>query len=318
MFFSPDPYVQAPHKWLNYNRYSYAWNNPLTYTDPTGKQNRGGLQNWHDHDHSTGSFNFMRDQIPGMTRGSAWSSHLPSEYSNNHMGFPSVVFGGDNLSGSMSGSMVSVGSRQSFMMGAGNFMQIVSGDDFRWIVEHGGEDWTFIEDLTILLPEVSISRRRRSVTAVPIFVSFGSASSNILSVTGRAIQDPTFFREMQRQSTVGASYVSEMRRMATIGGWTRFVGYAGGLVVGAGEIGFGMYQDGWDFGHNAQLAAARTVGGWAGAKAGAKGGAALGGWLTAPFGGWGAIPGSIIFGIAGGFGASWLSGTTYNHIFKIR
>jgi RHS repeat-associated protein len=36
MFFSPDPFVQAPDNWLNYNRYSYVLNNPLKYTDPSG------------------------------------------------------------------------------------------------------------------------------------------------------------------------------------------------------------------------------------------------------------------------------------------
>jgi RHS repeat-associated protein len=36
-FFSPDPYVQSPDNWLNYNRYSYCLNNPLKYTDPSGE-----------------------------------------------------------------------------------------------------------------------------------------------------------------------------------------------------------------------------------------------------------------------------------------
>jgi len=36
-FFSPDPQLQAPGNWLNYNRYSYAFNNPLIYTDPSGE-----------------------------------------------------------------------------------------------------------------------------------------------------------------------------------------------------------------------------------------------------------------------------------------
>ncbi|MFA5470081.1 MAG: polymorphic toxin type 23 domain-containing protein, partial [Bacteroidales bacterium] len=36
-FFSPDPFVQAPDNWLNYNRYGYCLNNPLIYTDPDGE-----------------------------------------------------------------------------------------------------------------------------------------------------------------------------------------------------------------------------------------------------------------------------------------
>jgi RHS repeat-associated protein len=36
-FFSPDPYIQDPVNWLNYNRYTYCYNNPLRYTDPSGE-----------------------------------------------------------------------------------------------------------------------------------------------------------------------------------------------------------------------------------------------------------------------------------------
>ena len=36
-FFSPDPHIQAPDYWLNYNRYSYCLNNPLVYVDPDGE-----------------------------------------------------------------------------------------------------------------------------------------------------------------------------------------------------------------------------------------------------------------------------------------
>jgi len=34
---SPDNYVQAPDFSQSYNRYSYVWNNPLKYTDPSGE-----------------------------------------------------------------------------------------------------------------------------------------------------------------------------------------------------------------------------------------------------------------------------------------
>ncbi len=36
-FFSPDPFVQAPGNWLNYNRYAYCYGNPFKYTDPDGE-----------------------------------------------------------------------------------------------------------------------------------------------------------------------------------------------------------------------------------------------------------------------------------------
>ncbi len=35
-FTSADPYIQAPFETNSFNRYSYVWNNPLKYTDPTG------------------------------------------------------------------------------------------------------------------------------------------------------------------------------------------------------------------------------------------------------------------------------------------
>ena len=36
-FFSPDPQLQDPGNWLNYNRYGYCIGNPLKYTDPSGE-----------------------------------------------------------------------------------------------------------------------------------------------------------------------------------------------------------------------------------------------------------------------------------------
>ena len=35
-FLQADPFVQAPTVVLSYNRYSYVWNNPIEFTDPSG------------------------------------------------------------------------------------------------------------------------------------------------------------------------------------------------------------------------------------------------------------------------------------------
>jgi len=39
MFISPDKYIQSPGKVQNFNRYTYCFNNPLKYTDPSGNYN---------------------------------------------------------------------------------------------------------------------------------------------------------------------------------------------------------------------------------------------------------------------------------------
>lgn len=36
-FLSPDNYIQEPYSTKSFNRYSYVWNNPLTYNDPSGE-----------------------------------------------------------------------------------------------------------------------------------------------------------------------------------------------------------------------------------------------------------------------------------------
>jgi len=85
-FYSPDPFIQSPDNWLNYNRYSYCLNNPTMFIDPTGYQSikqyeDGNSSPWSVFDQlaqmerrlgiSNGSngFNWYNDYIQAMSTG---------------------------------------------------------------------------------------------------------------------------------------------------------------------------------------------------------------------------------------------------------
>jgi len=70
---SPDPFVQASDFTQSYNRYSYAWNNPLKYADPTGMLIAPTL------DDEVGGFNLgsLARMFSGTTRG--WDKSLHDE-----------------------------------------------------------------------------------------------------------------------------------------------------------------------------------------------------------------------------------------------
>ncbi|KPE48940.1 glycine zipper domain-containing protein, partial [Chryseobacterium indologenes] len=55
-----------------------------------------------------------------------------------------------------------------------------------------------------------------------------------------------------------------------------------GNVISAGEIGYGVYEDNWRFGKNAQVATAGVVGGIVGASEGALLGAYIGSFIPVP------------------------------------
>jgi RHS repeat-associated protein len=76
MFYSPDPMIQSPGDWLNYNRYSYCMNNPLKYTDPTGYYWSNG--EWFDDNTETNSglsqedIDIIKNNLLNSTYGGHW------------------------------------------------------------------------------------------------------------------------------------------------------------------------------------------------------------------------------------------------------
>jgi RHS repeat-associated protein len=78
MFFSPDPYVQAPEDWLNYNRYSYCVNNPLKYTDPSGEFFLGTILTFVGDALKTAFIDGGLDPTSKSARQSAWRDFDPT------------------------------------------------------------------------------------------------------------------------------------------------------------------------------------------------------------------------------------------------
>lgn len=131
-FLSPDPYIQAPDNTQNLNRYSYALNNPLKYTDESGELIGiddallwaalfGGISNWASNGMSftwrgLGYFavGFGTSLVGGVT--GAWMSNITQA---------AGVFGGA-LIGSASGALA--GGASAFIMNGAN--NLIAGKGF--------------------------------------------------------------------------------------------------------------------------------------------------------------------------------------------
>ena len=120
---NPDPFVQAPGNWLNYNRYSYCWNNPLRYTDPSGE--------WVDNSNGSAS-------VPGLGSddGRGVTSLSGSGNSNNYYGiYPSFVYSGVTSFGSQS---VFASTQPNYMMGAFHWEDILGLPQGRYYGDGNG------------------------------------------------------------------------------------------------------------------------------------------------------------------------------------
>ena len=86
-FFSPDNYVQNPGFTQNYNRYSYALNNPLKYKDPTGQ--------WYE-DYDDYTDDRYDDYADG---GNPWNNLIPRGMRDMYMDVNTSGRGSNSLDG---------------------------------------------------------------------------------------------------------------------------------------------------------------------------------------------------------------------------
>jgi RHS repeat-associated protein len=73
---SPDPVTQAPENGQNYNRYTYVFNNPLRYTDPSGFRGETGKV------HCTDACAPNRNAAPGFLEETLVTASFPRRDSN--------------------------------------------------------------------------------------------------------------------------------------------------------------------------------------------------------------------------------------------
>jgi RHS repeat-associated protein len=95
-FLSPDPYVQSPGYPNNYNRYTYALNNPLKFTDPSGysynkpsdweREQRDGEHTYYNYELAWKMAGMMGSQFSDAQRGPSYAEY--SEWASSVQGNP--------------------------------------------------------------------------------------------------------------------------------------------------------------------------------------------------------------------------------------
>lgn len=291
-------------------RYSYCFNNPLKYTDPSGYLIS-----------ASGSRARMGSYLRrhGYSQVDIWMME-----SDPFMG-PTLDYENSGCGGG--GGM---GYGTSFYE---TFVRPTQHPDFTSIKKHDGQYGYWVREYVDnngyivypkglkgdgIVPEISICER---------FIPITSPSGGEASLAGELFLSGAKGFGVGMEHSPGSIRLSNGSGISPkyySSGWTggsrarittyNLSAWGGRIAKGsiAASAGFGAYhiyngyqEDGGTYGINAQVATGQAVGGIAGGWGGAMGGAAAGAAICAWFGGVGAVPGAIIGGIIGGIVGGW-------------
>jgi len=325
-FLSPDPYIQAPYFAQNFDRYSYVWNNPLKYVDPSGYlmvpiyRDHGmsgiGVSRRQQNDeldwiYGRGLYAIDGPSVSGLvltmlvTTGVRGGNSVVSWVTTSNSGM--MISGNSDYNGTyqttttnngQTGSWVQVSGAITYGMIGGRAVAVVNlaGPTCVWVpsgVNNGyvGNDYIG-SGWTNTVGKVNDGIGGMGTGMSHLGGSFGLANSQGINVKYYAT------------NWGGNQYVKTYNSYK----WGSRIS-KGSFVVSVALGGYNIYQgynsDGDTFGYNAQVATGETVGGIAGGWGGAAIGAAAGLVIGGPIG---AVVGGVVGGFFGGWGGSELGG----------
>jgi RHS repeat-associated protein len=182
-------------------------------------------------------------------------------------------------------------------------------DDYRNSVSYSRSLETNEVEESILVVGNKKTNGKRTLNAIglvnDIFDNLGGSLVNNSGKTRLGTNGKLYLETSKGGVFYGNQYVTTVPLLKYGKGITKVTGPIG-HAINAGQIVYGMYQDNWTYGRNAQIATAGVAGGVAGGMVGSWAGAALGIKMGVSMTVWGGVVGAIAGGFIGGLSGGYI------------